>query len=138
MQFYKGDLLPKQAWEMLMNDDKSFLIDVRTILECHYVGQPYLNKFANKLITLEWRQAPNMELNENFGKLISKVIPNKESKLIFLCSRGGRSMEAAKYMTDAGYECYNILHGFDGDIDNQGHRGATNGWKADKLAWRQE
>jgi len=33
--------------------------------------------------------------------------------------------------------CYNVLQGFEGDRDPQGHRGHLNGWQAAGLPWKQ-
>jgi len=34
-------------------------------------------------------------------------------------------------------EAYNILEGFEGDKDENGHRGNVSGWKAAGLPWMQ-
>lgn len=139
MQLYKENLLPKQAWDILVNEANAFLIDVRTWIECHYVGQPNLQSIKKIPMIIEWRILPNMDLNPNFYDQILTKIPDKSSSLIFLCSRGGRSQEAASSVTTLGYgNCYNVLYGFDGDINERGQRGLINGWKADQLPWRQD
>jgi len=41
-------------------------------------------------------------------------------------------------MTAAGFaRAYNIAGGFEGDLDSERHRGASNGWKAAGLPWKQ-
>ncbi len=41
-------------------------------------------------------------------------------------------------MTGVGFSrCYNIVGGFEGDLDASRHRGAQNGWKAGGLPWVQ-
>ncbi len=38
----------------------------------------------------------------------------------------------------AGYnECYNVIEGFEGDKDADGHRNTKNGWRAAGLPWTQ-
>jgi hypothetical protein len=38
----------------------------------------------------------------------------------------------------AGYaDCYNVLEGFEGDRDPQGHRNTLGGWRAAGLPWIQ-
>ena len=50
-----------------------------------------------------------------------------------------RSKAAAKALTAAGFQaCYNILEGFEGNADNDGHRGNVGGWKHAGLPWRQQ
>jgi rhodanese-related sulfurtransferase len=49
-----------------------------------------------------------------------------------------RSRAAAIAMTGAGYSrAYNIAGGFEGDPDQERHRGKKNGWKASGLPWKQ-
>jgi hypothetical protein len=31
----------------------------------------------------------------------------------------------------------NVLHGFEGDLDERFHRGTRNGWRHDGLPWEQ-
>ncbi|MCW0183084.1 MAG: rhodanese-like domain-containing protein, partial [Zavarzinia sp.] len=60
------------------------------------------------------------------------------SPVLFLCRSGARSRSAAIMATAAGIApAYNIIAGFEGDLDGDGHRGASGGWKAEGLPWRQ-
>lgn len=138
-QLYKGDLLPSAAWQLLSENYSAVLVDVRTSAEWHYVGEPDLRSLKKHLIKLEWRSLPGMEKNTHFGSELSNIIHNQDASIIFLCRTGGRSAEAAIELTSMGYKnCYNVVHGFEGDINQNGHRGLINGWKADKLPWRQD
>ncbi|HYE41549.1 MAG TPA: rhodanese-like domain-containing protein, partial [Ramlibacter sp.] len=58
-------------------------------------------------------------------------------KVVLLCRSGVRSIAAAKRATELGIEAYNILEGFEGDADADGHRGNKGGWRARGLPWRQ-
>jgi len=50
----------------------------------------------------------------------------------------GVSRAAAIALTQAGYrQAINIADGFEGDMDEDGHRGNRNGWKQAELPWRQ-
>ena len=42
---------------------------------------------------------------------------------MLLCRSGVRSIAAARRATELGIEAYNILEGFEGDADENGHRG---------------
>ena len=45
---------------------------------------------------------------------------------------------AAEFLTNHGYKnCYNLIEGFEGPHDSDGHRGQMNGWKFDNLPWKQ-
>ena len=57
--------------------------------------------------------------------------------MIFLCRSGARSISAAEAATAAGIApSYNVLEGFEGQLDETGHRGVT-GWRAEGLPWKQ-
>ncbi len=56
---------------------------------------------------------------------------------MFLCRSGVRSVAAAQTATAAGLgPSYNVLDGFEGPSDAEGHRGAQ-GWRSEGLPWRQ-
>jgi len=58
--------------------------------------------------------------------------------VMFLCRSGQRSHHAAAQATSAGYpNCFNVLQGFEGDRDAQGHRNSVGGWRAAGLTWEQ-
>jgi rhodanese-related sulfurtransferase len=52
-------------------------------------------------------------------------------------SSGVRSIAAAQRATALGLQAYNILEGFEGDLDDQAHRGVQGGWRKHGLPWRQ-
>jgi len=56
----------------------------------------------------------------------------------FICRSGVRSNQAAIAAMESGYlNCFNVLEGFEGDKDSNGHRGVQGGWKAAGLPWVQ-
>jgi len=139
---YSGDLTPVEVWEKLLDDRSAFLIDVRTQAEWSFVGVPALPETSAPMIGQEWQTFPTMAVDSNFGATLSKRLEDvgatKASQLFFLCRSGVRSLAAAQAMTALGFEyCYNVTGGFEGDRDDQGHRGTVNGWKAANLPWQQ-
>jgi rhodanese-related sulfurtransferase len=57
---------------------------------------------------------------------------------MFICRSGGRSSHAAATAAQLGYtQAFNVLEGFEGDKDQQGHRSTTGGWKHARLPWMQ-
>ena len=122
----------------------SILVDVRTQEEVNFVGFPNLAKINKTPIFISWRMLPNMSVYENFESNlvneINKITDSKESdiNLFFLCRSGARSMESALFMSDLGYNCFNIGKGFEGDLDADGKRSNINGWKFDKNPWKQK
>jgi rhodanese-related sulfurtransferase len=105
------------------------LIDVRSDAEREWVG------FVPGAMPLAWKQWPGMGLNAGFDAGIVAAASGK--KALLLCRSGVRSIAAARRATELGVQAYNILEGFEGDPDAQGHRGRTGGWRLRGLPWRQ-
>ena len=58
--------------------------------------------------------------------------------MILICRSGKRSVEAGEALEAAGFRrVYNVLHGFEGDLDESHHRGSRNGWRFEGLPWEQ-
>lgn len=135
---YAGDVAPTTAWKILSEDKDAVLIDCRTRAEWNYVGLPDLETLAKKPALIEWQVFPSMQPNPEFVAALSGALTDKEAPLLFICRSGARSAAAAKAMTAAGYStCLNVAYGFEGPLDAQAKRGATGGWKAAGLPWRQ-
>ena len=135
---YCGDVAPEDAYDFL-KIHQGVIVDVRTPPEWQFVGVPDLAGTKGKLATVSWKNYPDFSPNTQFSyemHTISGV--NKETPLLFICRSGGRSLDAALAMTQAGYRyCFNIEGGFEGEPDAKGHRGTGQGWKARQLPWKQ-
>ena len=60
-----------------------------------------------------------------------------DEPVVFLCRSGARSIAAAEAATAAGFgPAYNVLDGFEGATNTDGHRGDA-GWRAEGLPWKQ-
>jgi glyoxylase-like metal-dependent hydrolase (beta-lactamase superfamily II)/rhodanese-related sulfurtransferase len=126
---YAGDVSPQLAYEW-WKTGQAVLIDVRTDAEREWVG------FVPEAIALAWKQWPGMALNPDFDTGIRAAVP-PGTKAVLLCRSGVRSIAAAKRASELGIEAYNILEGFEGDPDDQAHRGRRGGWRYHGLPWRQ-
>ena len=134
---YKGDITPPEAWDLLGNDEKATLVDVRTFAEWKCVGITNLSSLDKDGVYIEWVNFPEGAPNINFIKELEDAIPNREAPIYFLCRTGVRSVGAAIAATEAGYKnCYNILEGFEGGPDDEGHRGRVSGWQGRGLPWK--
>jgi rhodanese-related sulfurtransferase len=132
------DVTPDEAWDVLKTDPSAQLIDVRTPPEWAFVGVPRLSMLNKRLHTIAWRVFPSFEVNNGFLEQATAAISEKSAPIFFLCRTGGRSLDAAMALRNAGYSaCFNIAGGFEGDLDSNGHRGVTSGWKAANLPWEQ-
>jgi len=139
---YAGDITCEECWEALSNHKESQLLDVRSAAEWTFVGFPALEAIGKNLLLVEWQQFPDMQINPQFVEQASAQIQragaDTGSEIFTLCRSGVRSIAAAQALTAAGFEkVYNVLSGFEGVPDDQGHRGAVSGWKFDGLPWAQ-
>ena len=129
---YEGALLPDEAYEIMQSAPGARMVDVRTRAELDWVGR------IPNAVEVEWATYPGMKLNPNFIAQIEQQV-DKEALVIFICRSGVRSHSAAILATQAGYtDCYNVLEGFEGDRNADGHRNVLNGWRACELPWEQK
>lgn len=136
---YAGDISPKQAWELLAQEKAAALVDVRTRPEWSFVGVPDLGNLGKKTLLLSWQVYPQMQVDPDFVDKLKAQLPDPQAPVLFLCRSGARSRAAAEALTAAGYaRCYNVSQGFEGDKDDQNHRGQRGGWKASALPWIQD
>ena len=126
---YEGALTPQEAYELLQLAPGAKLVDVRTRAEWDWVGR------IPGAIEIEWQSYPGGQPNHDFlAQLRRQVDP--ESLVMFICRSGVRSHNAASLATEAGYtENYNILEGFEGNVDANGQRGKVGGWRLAGLPW---
>jgi rhodanese-related sulfurtransferase len=128
---YAGAVTPAEACA-LMDAGVATLVDVRTRFENEYVGR------VPGAPLIEWKALGAAQPNPRFIEQLQSLTDDKERNLLFLCRSGVRSHAAAIAATDAGYErAFNILEGFEGDVDENGHRGTKGGWRKAGLPWVQ-
>ena len=134
---YKRDLLPKMALERLNDNPGALFVDVRSKAEHKYVGYP------ENSILIPWIDEPSWEPNPDvFYDAVVDALFNRndklESEVILICRSGFRSNEALKCLQSKGFN--NVAHvtsGFEGDLDENDHRGNLNGWRHDGMPWTQ-
>ena len=126
---YAGDVLPELAHAWMTNGE-AVLVDVRSDAEREWVG------YVPGAVGLAWKQWPGMAFNPGFDEGLRAAVPPGK-KAVLLCRSGVRSIAAARRATELGLEAYNILEGFEGDADEEGHRGNKGGWRRRGLPWRQ-
>jgi sulfur dioxygenase len=125
---YAGDVTPELAWKWVQ-DGAAVLVDIRTDAEREWVG------FVPGAANVAWNQWPGRVRNVDYDRQIQDAAGGR--KAVLLCRSGNRSIAAARRATEVGVEAYNILEGFEGDADAEGHRGTCNGWRFRGLPWKQ-
>ena len=130
------ELTPPQAYEELASNKKAVLVDCRTRTEWIFVGIPDLSGIG-KQVVLESIADETGQLNKNFTTRIGEIAsPN--TPIYIICKIGGRSANACRLLETSGYyNVCNILEGFEGDLDQNGHRSSRDGWKYHNLPWVQ-
>ena len=129
---------PRQAWQALQSDPQAQLVDVRTEAEWTFVGLPDLDDAGKQPVLIPWQVYPAMAVHPDFVGALRKAGLTPEHRVHFLCRSGARSMAAAQAAQAAGFaQVFNVVDGFEGNPDAEGHRGVDAGWKAEGLPWRQ-
>jgi rhodanese-related sulfurtransferase len=127
---YAGAVTPEEAWALHEAGAAQF-VDVRTAPEWEYVGH------VPNTQLVEWRRFGEKQPNPRFLEELAQVA-QRETPVMFLCRSAARSHSAAAAATQAGYKtALNILEGFEGDLDGEGHRGTRGGWRHRGLPWVQ-
>lgn len=134
---YAGDVTIEQAWAALRDDPRAVLVDCRTEAEWSFVGVPDVSELGKQAVLIEWVGYPGGVPNGRFVEQLREAGIGDDARVLFLCRSGQRSIGAAEAATAAGIaKAYNILDGFEGAVDDRGHRGAV-GWRAAGLPWKQ-
>ena len=126
---FSGSLSPIDAWQ-LIQQQHAILVDVRTNEERKFVG------YIPQSLHIPWATGTAFNRNPRFLKeLESKV--SKDQIILLICRSGRRSSLAAVAAFNAGFKhIYNVLEGFEGDIDANGQRGKLGGWRHAGLPWK--
>ena len=129
---YAGAVTPQEAYALLQQPNVK-LVDVRTHAEHDWVGLVAIP--AERHAAVQWNVYPGGTPNPEFlAQLQAAAKPDEV--LLFLCRSGMRSRHAAKLATENGYaNCFDILEGFEGDKDSEGHRKTVGGWCKAGLPW---
>jgi rhodanese-related sulfurtransferase len=132
-QPYAGAVTPQEAYALVQADPKVKLVDVRTNAERDWVGRVIVPEAQHAAV--QWTLWPGGLPNSEFGaQLIAAA--RKDDVVLFLCRSGVRSRHAARMATEMGYaNAFDILEGFEGDRDAQGHRKTVGGWCKAGLPW---
>lgn len=128
---YAGGVSPTEAWE-LVRSGAAVLIDVRTAEELKFVGH------VPDTLHVPWASGTALTRNPRFVRELEQKV-SKDQVVLLLCRSGKRSVLAAEAATRAGFtNVFNILEGFEGEIDAQQHRGHSDGWRYHGLPWIQD
>lgn len=122
---------PTEGWA-LVSSGEAVLLDVRTAEERAYVGRVASSQH------IPWATGTAQNRNPHFVRLVTASFA-KDTPLVLLCRSGKRSLAAGEALVKAGFSSiYNVDEGFEGELDDQGRRGGTGGWRLRGLPWEQD
>lgn len=128
---YAGGVSPVEAWS-LVQAGTAVLVDVRTAEERKFVGH------VPEALHVAWATGTALTRNPRFVREL-EAKAEKDQIILLLCRSGKRSAAAAQAAAKAGFgNAFNVLEGFEGEIDTQKQRGRTNGWRLHGLPWVQD
>ncbi|TKC78827.1 rhodanese-like domain-containing protein [Trinickia terrae] len=128
---YAGGVAPRDAWA-LISGGTALLVDVRTAEERKFVG------YVPGSVHVPWATGTSLTRNPRFVREL-EAKTGKDAVVLLLCRSGNRSALAAEAAAKAGFtQAYNVLEGFEGELDEGQHRGGRNGWRFHGLPWVQD
>ena len=132
-------LTPTDAWALLQQrrdeplDTAPLFVDVRMEIESLYVGRP------PGVVNIPWYEYPDLRPDPaRFVRLVEEEAGSKARTVLLICRSGKRTVEAGQALEAAGFtDVVNVLHGFEGELDEHFKRSTLNGWRFDGLPWEQ-
>jgi rhodanese-related sulfurtransferase len=130
----------KEAHKLLLDNPRSVLVDIRSTMEFLFVGHPA------GAIHVAWIDEPEWTVNPHFVTDVRKIMLGGATShediggapVVLICRSGKRSIDAGKALLAAGFsDVYYVDEGFEGELDEQRHRGTVNGWRFHGLPWEQ-
>ena len=132
---YAGGVAPPVAWQLVQRRE-AVLVDVRSGEERKFVGH------VPESLHVPWATGTALTRNPRFVRELEAKLARdggKEAVVLLLCRSGKRSALAAEAAAKAGFShVFNVLEGFEGEIDADQHRGSADGWRFHKLPWVQD
>ena len=133
-------LTPQQTLQMLEDDTRAVLVDIRSSMEFLFVGHP------KGAVHVPWIDEPDWTINPHFVTDIRKLllggavctIDEGCAPVILICRSGKRSLEAGKALLEAGFlRVFHVEEGFEGELNEEHQRSTINGWRFHGLPWEQ-
>jgi rhodanese-related sulfurtransferase len=132
-------ITPAEAHKLLDEHPSAVLIDVRSSMEFLFVGHP------KGAVHVAWIDEPDWKVDPQFSSHVRQVMLGGLScddegcaPVVLICRSGKRSHEAGEALIKDGFhDVYNVLEGFEGELDDTHHRSTLGGWRFHDLPWEQ-
>ena len=100
------------AFDFLSKKVDSHLIDTRSDIEWESTGIPDLSSINKETYLINWGPVIDQTFFEKYKKFLLNNF-NQKDTLFFICRSGSRSLMAAKFAIEYGFQdCFNIYDGF--------------------------
>ena len=130
------ELTPPECFGELAEKPDAVLIDCRAPAEWHFTGIPDLSSIGKKALLLAIADESGRP-NPEFVATVTSIAGH-DTPLYLLCRVGSRSAKACHLLGQAGFtDLVNVTEGFEGRVDENGHRNTAEGWKFHGLPWHQ-
>jgi rhodanese-related sulfurtransferase len=136
------DLTPTQAWHWLQTESERLraageqpplFVDVRMEIESLYVGRP------PGVENIPWYEYPDLTPDPaRFAAAVEAEAGSKERPILLICRSGKRTRDAGQALEAAGFtDVAHVLHGFEGELNDEFKRSSLTGWRFEGLPWEQ-
>ncbi len=126
-------LTPREAWALIQQQPDALFVDVRMEIESLYVGRP------PGVENIPWYEYPDLTPDpQGFAQAVEREAGDKARTVVLICRSGKRTVDADEALEAAGFtDVVNVLHGFEGGLDDNFHRSTVSGWRFEGLPWEQ-
>ena len=133
------EILPQAAFDLLKEDPRALLVDIRSSMEFLFVGHP------TDAVHVAWIDEPDWVVNPQFIQEIRKLILGGVVcadegcvPILLICRSGKRSLDAGDHLIKSGLtNIFSVAGGFEGELDDNHQRSTINGWRHEGLPWVQ-
>ena len=128
---YAGSVPPREAWALVQSGEAT-LVDVRSAEERKFVGH------VPGSVHVAWANGTALTRNPRFVRELEAKV-RKDEVVLLLCRSGKRSALAGEAATKAGFmNVFNVLEGFEGELNEAQQRGTADGWRFRGFPWVQD
>lgn len=139
-----------EAWDMLQQDSRAILVDVRDPVEVKFTGFatptdihiPFMVADPQEWNSMKssWGMVKNPDFEAQLTDKLSQLGASKDSTIIVMCRSGSsRSAPAVNMLAAKGFSnVWTVVDGFEGGTLKEGNsKGvrAVNGWRNSGLPW---
>jgi rhodanese-related sulfurtransferase len=127
-------LTPPEAQAFVQANAEALFVDIRMEIEYLYVGHP------PGVVHVAWYEYPTMKAEPRaFAEQVQREAGGRlDRPVVLICRSGKRTVDAGLALEAHGFtSVFNVLHGFEGELDEHFRRGRINGWRFENLPWEQ-